>query len=39
MGWIFAIVLFIMGCRNGEEAMLLASGLYAIAGAIAFAKK
>lgn len=36
MGWIFAIVLFIMGCRNGEETMLLTSGLYAIAGAIAF---
>ena len=40
MGWIFAIVLFALGAFNdGSDAMLLASGLYAIAGAIAFAKK
>lgn len=36
MGWLFAFALFIVACQNGSDAMLLASGLYAIAGAIAF---
>lgn len=36
MGWLFAVVLFVLACQNGDEGMLLASGLYAIAGAIGY---
>ena len=39
MGWLFAIALFIVGSINGNLDMLMASGLYAIAGAIAFRNK
>lgn len=39
MGWLFAVALFVVGAFNGNETMLLASSMYAIAGAIAFAKK
>ena len=39
MGWLFAIALFVVGCKSGDTNLLLASGLFAIAGSIAFAKK
>lgn len=39
MGWIFAIIMFVMGCKSQDAAMLITSGLFAIAGAIAFAKR
>ena len=34
MGWLFSIVLFVYACINGNEAFLITSGLFAIAGAI-----
>lgn len=34
MGWLFSIILFIFGCIKGVESMLIASGLFAIAGSI-----
>ena len=36
MGWMFAIALFVMACKNGDSSMLITSGLFAIAGSIAF---
>lgn len=36
MGWLFSIVLFVYACINGNEAFLITSGLFAIAGAIGF---
>ena len=39
MGWLFAIVMFVLGCFNADQTMIMTSGLYAIAGAIAFANK
>ena len=37
MGWLFSFVLFIVGCVTHNDTLLLASGLFAIAGAISFA--
>jgi hypothetical protein len=34
MGWLIAIVLLITGCIRGNDAVVVASALFAIAGAI-----
>lgn len=34
MGWLIAIILFVVGCFNDNETLVLTSGLYAIAGSI-----
>lgn len=34
MGWIFAIVLFVVGCFIKNTTLVVASGLFAIAGAV-----
>lgn len=39
MGWLFAVTMFVLGCFNGDQTMIMTSGLYAIAGAIAFHRK
>lgn len=36
MGWLFAIALFISGAVTGNGDLIIASGLFSIAGAIAF---
>jgi hypothetical protein len=36
MGWVFSIALFVLYAIHGSAELLLASGLFAIAGAIAF---
>lgn len=36
MGWLFSIVLFFAGCAMRDGLMLIASGIFAIAGAISF---
>lgn len=34
MGWIFCIGLFLVGCFTHNDALIIASGLYAISGSI-----
>lgn len=34
MGWIFAIVLFVIGSIRGDAGVLIAAGLFGIAGAV-----
>lgn len=36
MGWLFAVVMLYFGCRTGNDIFIIASGLYAIAGAIGY---
>ena len=34
MGWIFAVILFVAGCVVKDTMLVVASGLFAIAGAV-----
>ena len=34
MGWIFAVVLFVVGSIRGDAGILIAAGVFGIAGAI-----
>jgi hypothetical protein len=36
MGWVFSIILFVLASFSGNEAALIAAGLFAIAGEIGF---
>lgn len=36
MGWLISIILFITALINGNSELIIASGLFAIAGAIGF---
>lgn len=36
MGWIFSIATLIVGLKLNNNALIIAAGLYSIAGAIAF---
>ena len=36
MGWIFSIATLIVGLKLNSNALIIAAGLYSIAGAIAF---
>lgn len=39
MGWLFAWVLMIVGIMNSNTDLIIAAGLFGIAGAIAFANE
>lgn len=34
VGWLFSIALFVVSCATGNESIMIAAGLFAIAGAI-----
>lgn len=36
MGWLFSIVIFFVACVSGSGDLMIASALFAIAGAISF---
>ena len=37
MGWLYCIAMLLIGCFNDNNILVITSGLFAIAGAIAFA--
>ena len=39
MGWLFALVLMIVGIMDSNTDLIIAAGLFGIAGAIAFANE
>lgn len=34
MGWLISVVMLLFGCMNGNETLVITSGLFAIAGSI-----
>ncbi len=34
MGWLISIIMLLFGCMNGNDTLVIASGLFAIAGSI-----
>lgn len=34
MGWIISIVMLVIGCRHNNDTLIIASGLFGIAGSI-----
>ena len=34
MGWLIGIIMLVIGCFEGNDILVLTSGLYAIAGAV-----
>lgn len=38
MGWIISLILVIAGCISSDSLLIIAAGLFAIAGSIAFNK-